>query len=78
MGPGRALGAATSPTSPRTAPTRSAAAISPRPLSGADPAGDFRKALLRHPKEEAHFFQFKEKRARERAIEWLRSQGVAQ
>jgi hypothetical protein len=47
-------------------------------LSGADPAGDFRKALLRHPKEEAHFFQYKEKRARERAIEWLRSQGVAQ
>ncbi len=46
-------------------------------LSGADPSGDFRKALLRHPKEETHFFQFKEKRARERAVEWLREQRIA-
>jgi len=37
----------------------------------------FRNALLKHPKQEAHFFQFKERRARERAVEWLRSQGIA-
>ena len=36
----------------------------------------FRAALLRHPKEEAHFFQFKERRARERAVEWLKEQGI--
>ena len=46
-------------------------------LGAADPAGGFRSALLRHPKEEAHFFQFKERRARERAAEWLRTQGIA-
>lgn len=46
-------------------------------LSGEDPAAGFRQALLRHPKEEAHFFQFKERRARERAVEWLREQGIA-
>ena len=38
----------------------------------------FRTALLKHPKEEAHFFQFKERRARERAMEWVKSEGVAQ
>ena len=37
----------------------------------------FARALLKHPKEEAHFFQFKERRARERAVEWLKSQGIA-
>ena len=42
--------------------------------SGADA---FRAALLKHPKQEAHFFQFKERRARERAREWLKSQGLA-
>ena len=51
-----------------------------RDLEAALAAGDFpsayRSALLRHPKEEAHFFQFKEKRARERAVEWLKGQGV--
>jgi Tfp pilus assembly protein FimV len=36
----------------------------------------YRAALLRHPKEEAHFFQYKEKRARERAAEWLKGQGI--
>ena len=46
-------------------------------LSAPDPISEFRKALLRHPKEEAHFFQFKERRARERAVEWLKEQGVA-
>lgn len=38
----------------------------------------FRAALVKHPKEEAHFFQFKERRARERAVEWLRQNGVVQ
>jgi len=37
----------------------------------------FRTALLKHPKQEAHFFQFKERRARERAVEWLKSHGIA-
>jgi GrpB-like predicted nucleotidyltransferase (UPF0157 family) len=39
------------------------------------PSVGFRDALRRHPKEEAHFFQFKERRARERAIEWLTGRG---
>lgn len=42
-----------------------------------DSAGEFRKTLLRYPKEEAHFFQFKERRAKERAIAWLKAEGVA-
>ena len=46
-------------------------------LTGPDPASGFRAALRKHPKEEAHFFQFKERRARERAVEWLKSQGIA-
>jgi hypothetical protein len=45
-------------------------------LEKSDPAGEFRKALLRHPREEAHFFQFKERRAKERAREWLKAEGV--
>ena len=45
-------------------------------LHSSGPDG-FRAALVKHPKEEAHFFQFKERRARERAMEWLRSQGIA-
>lgn len=36
----------------------------------------YRAALLRHPREESHFFQYKEKRARERAVEWLKGQGI--
>jgi len=36
----------------------------------------YRAALLRHPKEEARFFQFKERRARERAQEWLSKMGI--
>lgn len=36
----------------------------------------YRAALLRHPKEEARFFQFKERRARERAREWLSGLGI--
>ena len=47
-------------------------------LATEDPVFGYRQALLRHPKEEAHYFQFKERRARERAIEWLREQGIVQ
>lgn len=45
-------------------------------LAGADPAAAYREALLRHPREEARFFQFKQRRARERAEEWLASVGI--
>jgi hypothetical protein len=45
-------------------------------LGQPDPISAFREALRAHPKEEAHFFQFKERRARERAIEWLAAQGI--
>jgi hypothetical protein len=45
-------------------------------LASADPIPAYRGALLRFPREEARFFQFKERRARERALDWLRSQGV--
>ena len=51
-----------------------------RDLSAALAADDFAKAyraaLLRHPKEEARFFQFKERRARERAAKWLKDGGI--
>ncbi len=46
-------------------------------LSGPDPASDYRKVLLRYPKEEAHFFQFKERQAFERAREWLSGIGFS-
>lgn len=46
-------------------------------LAAGEPPRAFREALLRHPREESHFFQFKERRARERAVAWLRSQGIA-
>jgi Uncharacterised protein family (UPF0158) len=36
----------------------------------------YRDALRRHPREEARFFQFKERRARERARHWLTEIGV--
>lgn len=39
--------------------------------------GEFRRTLLRYPKEESHFFQFKERRAKERATAWLKEEGVA-
>lgn len=45
-------------------------------LADADPATAYRSALIRHPKEEARFFQFKQRRARERAEEWLAAQGI--
>jgi hypothetical protein len=51
-----------------------------RDLSAALAAEDFvsayRSALLRHPKEEARFFQFKQRRARERAEQWLTQIGI--
>jgi hypothetical protein len=46
-------------------------------LATADVPSAYRAALLRHAKEEAHFFQYKEKRARERAAEWLEREGIA-
>jgi Uncharacterised protein family (UPF0158) len=45
-------------------------------LAKDDAAGEFRKTLLRYPKEEAHFFQYKERRAKERAKSWLQEEGV--
>jgi Uncharacterised protein family (UPF0158) len=45
-------------------------------LEANDPATAFRAALLAHPKEESHFFQFKERRAKERAIAWLQENGI--
>jgi hypothetical protein len=46
-------------------------------LASEDFAATYRSALLRHPKEEARFFQFKQRRARERAEEWLTGNGIA-
>jgi hypothetical protein len=46
-------------------------------LSAEDFAAAYRAALLRHPKEESRFFQFKQRRARERAEEWLARSGIA-
>ena len=48
-----------------------------RSLAADDAAGEFRSTLLRYPREEAHFFQFKERRAKERATEWLKQEGVS-
>jgi hypothetical protein len=45
-------------------------------LRTSDPAVPYREALLRHPKEEARFFQFKEHQALERARRWLESLGI--
>jgi len=45
-------------------------------LSGAGSVSAYRETLIRFPKEEARFFQFKEHRALERAQEWLKSQGI--
>lgn len=45
-------------------------------LGAEDPVPAYRSALLRHPKEEAKFFRFKERRARERAREWLTASGI--
>ena len=45
-------------------------------LATEDFASAYRAALLRHPKEEGRFFQFKQRRARERAEEWLNGSGI--
>jgi len=45
-------------------------------LSAADPAAAYREALLAHPQEEGKFFQFKQRRARERAEDWLTALGI--
>jgi hypothetical protein len=46
-------------------------------LASHDFVAAYRNALLRYPKEEARFFQFKQRRARERAEQWLVAQGIA-
>jgi hypothetical protein len=46
-------------------------------LSAEQPELSFREALISDAREEARFFQFKQRRARERAEEWLSSTGVA-
>jgi uncharacterized protein UPF0158 len=46
-------------------------------LSTEDFVSAYRAALLRHPKEESRFFQFKQRRARERAEEWLAGSGIS-
>jgi len=45
-------------------------------LAAEDFVSAYRNALRRHPREEARFFQFKERRARERAEQWLAVIGV--
>ena len=45
-------------------------------LAAADSAPRYREALLKYPKEEARFFQFKEHQALERAQRWLASVGI--
>jgi hypothetical protein len=47
-----------------------------RALAGAGSISEYRDALIRFPKEEARFFQFKEHRALERAKNWLKEQGI--
>lgn len=46
-------------------------------LGGENFAAAFRQVLMRYPKEECRFFQFKERRAQERAQAWLTSLGIA-
>lgn len=45
-------------------------------LAETNPVAAYRAALLLHPKEEARFFQFKQRRARERAEQWLTAAGI--
>jgi hypothetical protein len=47
-----------------------------RALSGAGSISTYRDTLIRFPKEEARFFQYKEHRALERAQQWLTSQAI--
>lgn len=46
-------------------------------LQTSDFASRYREVLLRYPREEARFFQFKEHVALERAQAWLAAQGIA-
>lgn len=46
-------------------------------LSAEQPELSFREALVADAREEARFFQFKQRRARERAEEWLAATGVS-
>jgi hypothetical protein len=45
-------------------------------LDSSEPAARYREILLRHPKEEALFFRFKEHQALERAQRWLAGMGI--
>jgi hypothetical protein len=45
-------------------------------LEGAGSVSVYRQTLMRYPKEEARFFQFKEHQALKRAQDWLALQGV--
>ena len=45
-------------------------------LQAAGSAALYRETLMRYPKEEARFFQFKEHRALERAQAWLTEMGI--
>jgi hypothetical protein len=45
-------------------------------LDSSQSAARYREVLLRHPKEEARFFQFKEHQALERAQRWLSEIGI--
>lgn len=47
-----------------------------RALAAPEFAPRYREVLLRHPKEETRFFQFKEHQALERAQRWLESLGI--
>lgn len=40
-------------------------------------ASAYRETLVKYPKEECRFFQFKERRAQERAEEWIAALGVS-
>ncbi len=48
-----------------------------RALAGAGAAAAYRETLMRHPREEARFFQFKEHQALKRAQAWLAEIGIA-
>jgi uncharacterized protein UPF0158 len=45
-------------------------------LQAAGSVNAYREILMRYPKEEARFFQFKEHQALKRAQEWLAAQGI--
>ena len=45
-------------------------------LAGSGSVSAYRETLMRYPKEEALFFQFKGHQALQRAVEWLTSMGI--